>query len=61
MLTSNPPLDDDEGGYIYTRCELMGPISQLRRREGFSAGLYVPGVDEDSRLAMETKLTGPEK
>jgi hypothetical protein len=39
----------------------MGPISQLRRREGFSAGLYVPGVDEASRLAMGTKSTGPEK
>ena len=40
----NQPLDEDEEALYVQEFQFKkgGPISQLRRHEGFSAGLYVP-------------------
>ena len=47
---------------MYKTFNLTGPISQLCRREGFSAGLYMPGVDEEElELMTKTMSTGPEE
>jgi len=67
MLTSNPLLrnEDDEVDEILNYENRFWPFSQpQRRREGFSAGLYMPSVAKLTVLTgsvMAIWVTGPEK